>query len=208
MKHYIVGFTGTAGSGKDTAAEILVKKGWVRFGFADVLKNFCASKLSLDPNLFFDVELKDKRFDTLFSLTRRKTLEMITTLGGSTKDLANIPTIKVFDTPREILQYIGTDIGRKLIGENVWVDYFQKMNKPEKVVVTDIRFPNEVVAVQAMGGIVIKLLRKAAKHKSVKLHESESMIESLEVDHEIHNTTTKEYLHNMVLNILDNEGWI
>ena len=208
MKTNIVGFTGTAGSGKDTAATVLIKKGWVRYGFADAVKDFCASKLFLDHKLFYDIELKDKPFDIPFPLTKSRTLDIIKDLGGSSKDLAEVPSVKTFNTPREILQYVGTDIGRNLIGENVWIDYFQKMDKPEKMVVTDVRFPNEVDAIQQLGGIVIRLNRKATKHKSAKLHESESMVESLEVDHEIQNTTTKEYLHNMVLNILDNEGML
>ena len=35
----LIGFTGKAGSGKDTAAKALIDIGWKRFAFADELKN-------------------------------------------------------------------------------------------------------------------------------------------------------------------------
>ena len=208
MRSNIVGFTGVSHSGKDTAATVLIKKGWVRYGFADAVKDFCAEHLKLSRAFFYEIDLKDAPFPQPFPITKNVLSTMITALGGNNTHLSTLESVKTFNTPREILQYVGTDIGRNLIGENVWIDYFQKMDKPEKMVVTDVRFPNEVNVIQQLGGIVIRLTRKAAKHKSAKLHESESLIDSLEVDHEIQNTTTKEYLHNMVLNILDNENML
>lgn len=62
---------------------------------------------------------------------------------------------------REIMQYIGTDIFRK-IKSNVWVDSTIKQifkDNPEIAIITDCRFPNEVEAIKKVGGKVIRLNR-------------------------------------------------
>lgn len=47
MKHRLVGLAGYAGSGKDTAAEILIAGGYERIGFADPLKTL-ATRIGWD----------------------------------------------------------------------------------------------------------------------------------------------------------------
>ena len=47
MKHRLVGLAGYAGSGKDTAAEILMAAGYQRLGFADPLKEL-ATRIGWD----------------------------------------------------------------------------------------------------------------------------------------------------------------
>jgi hypothetical protein len=47
MKHRLVGLSGYAGSGKDTAAEILLASGYQRLGFADPLKEL-ATRIGWD----------------------------------------------------------------------------------------------------------------------------------------------------------------
>jgi hypothetical protein len=65
-------------------------------------------------------------------------------------------------TSREFLQYFGTDIMRKMY-TNIWVDYaintIQK-EQSELAILADVRFPNEVEAVQKAGGKVIRLTRQ------------------------------------------------
>jgi len=62
---------------------------------------------------------------------------------------------------RDIMQFIGTDIFRKL-KPNVWVDSTLKKiakEQPELAIITDCRFPNEVEAIKLAGGKVIRLTR-------------------------------------------------
>jgi hypothetical protein len=70
-------------------------------------------------------------------------------------------------TVREVLQYVGTDIFRK-IHDNVWVDAcIRKIEEDSKffsepqrfALIGDVRFPNEVEGVQKAGGKVIRLTR-------------------------------------------------
>ncbi len=69
---------------------------------------------------------------------------------------------KGFMTAREFLQYFGTDICRR-IKDSIWVD--SCINRIAKsgtdlAIVPDVRFPNEVEAIQNAGGKVIRLKRK------------------------------------------------
>jgi len=64
-------------------------------------------------------------------------------------------------TAREVLQFVGTDIFRKMSG-NVWVDALMRRIKEEgsaTAIITDCRFPNEVEGVQKEDGKVIYLTR-------------------------------------------------
>jgi len=64
-------------------------------------------------------------------------------------------------TAREILQYVGSNIFRKMY-KNVWVDGTIRRIKDEgssTALICDCRFPNEVVGTQEAGGKVIRLTR-------------------------------------------------
>lgn len=64
-------------------------------------------------------------------------------------------------TAREVMQYVGTDVFRK-IQKNVWADatiHKIQSEKPDLAIIADCRFPNEVEVVTAVSGLVIKLNR-------------------------------------------------
>jgi len=64
-------------------------------------------------------------------------------------------------TVREVMQFIGTDIFRKM-KPNIWIDATIKKiqnEAPDLAVIADCRFPNEVETVKNIGGYVIKLNR-------------------------------------------------
>lgn len=64
-------------------------------------------------------------------------------------------------TAREVMQFVGTDLFRKMKND-VWTSAtLNKIHqeKPDLAIIADCRFPNEVEAVQAAGGLVIKLNR-------------------------------------------------
>jgi hypothetical protein len=79
-------------------------------------------------------------------------------------------------TAREVLQYMGTEVFRRVYG-NVWADAcirtIQK-EQPKLAVITDCRFPNEVEAVQNAGGKVIRLTRAPFPED---MHDSESSLD-------------------------------
>lgn len=79
----------------------------------------------------------------------------------------NIPFDGVFvkksETTRTLLQEIGTARGRKTLGDDVWIRYFDAWAKvhqsrgAEAIVCCDVRFPNEMKYIQSLGGIVVKV---------------------------------------------------
>lgn len=79
-------------------------------------------------------------------------------------------------TAREVMQYVGTDIFRKIYG-NVWAESCIRKIQSESpllAVITDCRFPNEVEVVQAAGGKVIRLTRGMKSSKDA--HPSETIL--------------------------------
>jgi hypothetical protein len=81
-------------------------------------------------------------------------------------------------TFRELLQYIGTDVFRKL-DPNCWINAYKlKAYNTEKdyIITSDVRFPNEVEAIHAMGGKVIRLTR--APFAQADQHESETALDN------------------------------
>ena len=71
------------------------------------------------------------------------------------------PDTKKQMTAREVMQYVGTDVFRK-IQHNVWAGATInkiKKDKPDLALIADCRFPNEVEAIRNINGLVIKLTR-------------------------------------------------
>ena len=65
-------------------------------------------------------------------------------------------------TARELLQYFGTDIRRKM-NTDEWVNHTLRTIKSEQsslAIIADVRFPNEVESVKSAGGKVIRLTRE------------------------------------------------
>lgn len=79
-------------------------------------------------------------------------------------------------TAREVMQFVGTDIFRK-IQNNVWAD--ATINKIASgsyglAIIADCRFPNEVEAIKNAGGFIIKLNRNPFNSD----HSSETALDS------------------------------
>ena len=77
---------------------------------------------------------------------------------------------------REVLQYVGTDIFRKM-NHKVWLDsFFSKVESEgsEIALVSDVRFKNEIEEIQKQGGFILGLSRDI--YKGTDSHSSESEI--------------------------------
>jgi hypothetical protein len=66
---------------------------------------------------------------------------------------------------RELLQVVGTEQGRDVFGQGYWIRQFGAWLRIlheelglRKFYVTDVRFPNEVEAIQELGGKVVRLV--------------------------------------------------
>jgi hypothetical protein len=147
-------------------------------------------------------------------------------------------------TYRELLQKLGTEAMRNGLHENVWVnalmaDYKNgasieikdvnatfmgskiesvKVKQEEsKWIITDMRFPNEMEAVKAKGGITIRVNRPysttggngiPATFSQTQFHPSETALDNHEFDYVIDNNGTISDLIDKVKNILTQENLI
>lgn len=113
-------------------------------------------------------------------------------------------------TAREVMQYVGTDLFRKMY-PNVWADSTItkiKRESTELAIITDIRFPNEVEAVQENGGKVIRLTRDPSNGEDQ--HPSETALDGYEgFDLVVDNSSldaveTSEKIYHQLMNW----GWV
>lgn len=57
-------------------------------------------------------------------------------------------------TARYMMQTLGTEWGRELIGSHIWVNAFARLNAGKSIVVPDVRFENEAELVRAHGVLI------------------------------------------------------
>jgi hypothetical protein len=78
-------------------------------------------------------------------------------------------------TAREVMQFVGTDLFRKMKND-VWASATInkiKLEEPKLAIIADCRFPNEVEVIQNAGGLVIKLTRNPYSSN----HDSETALD-------------------------------
>jgi len=137
------------------------------YSFADPLKAICCQILGLSPKQCYG-DNDDKN-----TFTKYQWQDMPHVVPKDFEDkwgnVADDYGLNVKDsgqmTAREIMQYVGTEIFRKMnsdIWVNATVNRIQK-EEPQLAIICDIRFPNEVEAIQKADGKVIKLLRNPNK---------------------------------------------
>ena len=105
---------------------------------------------------------------------------------------------------RELLQYLGTEIFRNNLNNDIWVNLlFDSYSQGDKWIITDVRFPNELKAIQDRGGIIIKMERKTTD--SLDTHISEAFSEKFEYDYVVKNDGQEEELFDKAKFILEDE---
>lgn len=129
----IIGLTGLPRSGKDTAAEYLVRaERYSRRAFATPLKEAAAV------------------------LLRRELWEMEGQQGFDREAL--LPEWG-FST-RWFLQRFGTECMRNQIDQDFWIKRMRVSMVPEgRYVITDVRFQNEAALIHELGGQIIEIMR-------------------------------------------------
>jgi aspartyl/asparaginyl beta-hydroxylase (cupin superfamily) len=96
-----------------------------------------------------------------------------------------------------LLQVFGTDVGRELFGETFWIDQaFKRAAEYQRVVFSDVRFPNEAKAIQNKGGDVWRINRH--NHAPVNHHISEHAMDNHLFKHVIYNDGTLDDLSDEV----------
>ena len=86
-----------------------------------------------------------------------------------------------------------------MFGPDIWINRtFQKIEtfQPgQRVVITDVRFPNEAEAVWARRGFLVRLRRETHHHRGVMDHRSETESAALVADYFMPNHGTLDDLH-------------
>lgn len=160
----LIGLVGPAGSGKDTAAQRLVEQhGFVAYALAEPIRTMLYamfSEANIPAAKLFTTEAK---------------AQPIEALNGA--------------TPRHLMQSLGTEWGRKLVGEDVWLTVAERHlgllagDEPvaDRIVITDVRFANEAAWVRRHGGTLVSLERPGAGLQgSAASHSSEAHITEID----------------------------
>jgi hypothetical protein len=156
----LIGLTGYKGTGKSTVAQFLIE-----------YHNFTRCAFA-DP-------LKEMLF--CLGLNHEQ-------LYGKDKE---VPTnLLCGQTPRHAMQTLGTEWGRKLIGDQLWIDVMRRRLESSagfSTVIDDLRFKNEANLIRSMGGY-IGYIDRPGQHGDG--HESERQISLIERDFIIVNDKT------------------
>ena len=140
----IIGIAGFQGSGKDTIADYLQNiYGFKRDSFAATLKDAVAAVFG------WDRELLEGR--TQESRAWRETVDP---WWANRLSMPNL-------TPRLVLQKWGTEVARKSWHDDTWIASLEnKLRKTiNDIVISDVRFPNEIMSIKRAGGVVIRVVR-------------------------------------------------
>jgi len=209
----IIGLVGFIGSGKDTAADYLVNfYGFRRDSFANSLKDAVSFIFGWDRTL---LEGKTKE-----SRAWREQVDMWWA------ERLSIPHL----TPRWILQYWGTEVLRNHFHDDIWIASLEnRLRKTtDNIVISDVRFPNEIQSIHNSGGIVVRIKRgldpdwyqdavnvnkgptnlswaiSKSRLEELKIHTSETSWVGLNIDHTLENDSTIDDLFQKISNLISN----
>jgi hypothetical protein len=210
----IIGINGKIGSGKDTVGKII---------------QYLVANKNLPKNMqYHSLEELDNGIEPYSNWKIKKFAGKLKTIGSL---LTGVP-VKKFEnqafkeqqmptswgmTYREFLQKLGTEAMRDGLHTNVWVNaLFADYNPVAKLkgadilpnwCITDMRFPNEMEAVVARGGITIRVVRPDMNslQAMVPAHASETALDEHTMHYDIINDGTIEDLIAKVKEILVKE---
>jgi len=137
----LIGLVGKKQSGKDTMADYMISysnehyhHNFIKMSFAQPLKAIVKELFSLQEEQLHDP-------------TKKETV---------------IPEWN--KTPRQLLQWLGTDILKKYVGDDIFIIHLENRIKQERernpgigIIVTDVRFENEAALVRKLNGTLIRV---------------------------------------------------
>lgn len=183
----IIGLTGNMGCGKTTVCNIITD-----FSRIPVIKTKFAKPL---------YDMQEMLYNSISSVYTRP---------------------YTFVKDRKLLQFLGTDWGREVLGPDIWVNLWknrleevelsmEEMNISNYIVlVDDVRFDNEAVAVTERNGIVLSINRTKEKNvvgAELTRHKSENGIDFKYVDYVVDNNGTIDDLGEAILT-LNSKCWL
>lgn len=187
----IIGIIGPKGSGKSTLANIIKEQ------YKYEILSFASTVKDISSIIFgYDRELLEG--STIESRIWRETVD---------KNWSQILNKDI--TPRITLQIIGTEFGRNILGQNIWVEvlknkiFNQDLNQNYKnVIISDIRYENEAQFIRNNKGILIRVSKSNSESQS-EIHSSEIELYDINEDYIIENNGTVEQLEQKIINLLN-----
>jgi hypothetical protein len=183
----IIGLNGVARAGKDTVADILHQLyGYQPVSYSDVLNK---ALIALNPITL----VYPPQHGVGVLVERYADVEAREGYEGA-KERPEV---------RALLQRMGTEVGRNLLGEDIWVEALFK-NIPwgfgRLIAVTNVRFPNEYDAVKARDGVVWRVDRPG--YEPSQGHISDRALDDHSFDARLYNDGTIEELAQKVISTL------
>ena len=176
--------------------------------FADKLKTIVCLLIGCTREQLEDREFKEKELGEEWWYYKGRNNSLIPynqTSKRSTEDL-------IKPTPRLLLQLIGTDLFRKQLHPNTWVNASFANYLNNAWIFTDVRFPNELEAIKKRKGVTIRinrgLVERTGKMIQEPEHISETALDDAEFDYVIENDCTIDDLIEKVREILIKENII
>lgn len=197
MRVNLIGFAGRAGAGKSTAADhVVAKYGYNRDAYARVMKEAVALLFGIDLEILKgDITVKSQ-VDPYWGVTYR-----------------------------QILQCFGTEAMRGAFGGLFWIKVLWRRYADglpgTGLVIDDVRFIEEAIAIRGRGGIIIQIVKPELEPVELnwwaklmdefwpwgaKTHASEVQLPPELVDYVIINDGTKEQL-GLVIDRVLGERW-
>lgn len=143
----IIGICGLIGSGKDTVAQYLCdSRDYQRLSMASALKDATAVLFGWDREM-----LEGKTPES------REEREKPDPFWAERLGIPNF-------SPRYALQFLGTDLFRNVLHQDTWViaterRIVENTKKGKNIVISDIRFPNEMEMIRKYNGEIWKVSR-------------------------------------------------
>lgn len=187
----IIGLLGRKGVGKNFVGNCLaqvVQKEFRNFdfqlAFADPMKAFLVDALGLDRALVYGSD-KDKNKPTKYTWEQMPEFVKVHFPGK-----AGPMTI------RHVNQVFGTELCRNIWGQDIWIEAMarrvvecQRKVVKSTVIITDVRFPDEALAIRKWGGSIWRVEGPARGDEAEfnDLHSSESQIDGISHDEVVDN---------------------
>ncbi len=202
----LIGLGGRLRAGKDAVGDYLEEKhGYTKLGMSDALNE---ALLALNPWIPSTVPHSIVKDGNEYYYPRFERYVDLHAKVGYVEAKKN-PEV------RRLLQALGTEVGRNMISPSVWVDIAERkiqelraQGKP--VVITAVRFPNEVDMVNRLGGTTVWIERdteaRGASDEVINAHASETSVQAYMFEYVIGNHGTLEELGENVEHVLEMVG--
>lgn len=202
MPRRIVGLMGRRGCGKDTVAKTLVKEGWQRLAYGDLIYEEVSASFGVAIEFLQDRQRKELPQPEM-ALIHCKDLifvQLALKLSGVGRRVRRDfragrlarkvkKALKKALSPRKVLQWWGTEYKRRLVADDYWLRAVrtQIQDSPNtNFVVTDVRYPEEAELLRDLGGVLARVVRPSQAVEAIDealAHPTETAMLNYPVDH-------------------------